>query len=319
MKKLLIKSTLFLFIILCIIIVGILFLYHRIDTGNYYKLNKNYENLVFGHSHTECAFNDSLIDNTLNLSNSGEGIFYTYFKVKKVIENNKTNNLFLSFTNNYIDHRVDSIEIWREREINRWYSKYAANLDKNDLLLLLNKNPKALIQTQSLATKNYLTFAFSNQKSIIEHLNWGKYKYLKREKIDSLLIAAKKSKPIKTIPEKFEYAKYGLIYFDKIIAICKQKNINVYLVRSPIHESKWKDETDPYLENLVKGKFKNIPFLDFKYMKFENTEFGDFTHLNYKGARKFSTFFNNLLQNGLLKKQDKQKFINQEIAKLNKV
>ena len=310
MKKLVLKTGLFISCILVILSVGIALLYKKIDNGDYYKLNKKYDNLIFGHSHTECAFNDSLINNTLNLSNSGENYFYTYFKVKKTLENNKVKNVFVSFTNNYIEFSSDTVEIWKDRYLDKWYTKYGAYMDYDDVSLLLKNNPRGLLNVQSITTKKYLTFLIKNKKSIIEDLTWGAFRYSERTKLDSLL----KTKQVKSKITSFSYSKDGLDYLDKIIKVCEVNNVKVYFVRSPVHAS-WDRNNEPYFQKLLKGKYHQVPFLDFYNFPLPISDYGDRSHLNYLGAKKFSLFFNNLLENGLLKKNNAQEFINQEMNK----
>ena len=60
-------------------------------------------------------------------------------------------------------------------------------------------------------------------------------------------------------------------------------------------------------------KFENIEFLDFNDFPLKNNEFGDFGHLNYKGAEKFSLWFNGLLDKELLLKSNKNEFVLNEI------
>lgn len=313
MKKAVLKIGLFIGCILVILILGLASLYHTIDNGNYYTLNKKYDNIIVGHSHTECAFNDSLIDNTLNLSNSGENMFYTYFKVKKIVENNKVKNVFVSFTNNYIEFAGDTLEIWKERYINKWYTKYGAYMDYEAVSILLKHNPRSLLKAQSLTSKKYLTFLIKNKKSIIEDLSWGAFRYSKRTKLDSLL----KIKENKSKIASFKYSKYGLLYLDKIIKLCKDKQVNVYLVRCPVHSS-WDIYNEYYFQKLVNNRYKNVEFLDFKDFPLPNNFYGDRSHLNHFGAEKFSIFFTTLLKNGLLTKNNKQAFILQEMKKEHK-
>ena len=50
-----------------------------------FDLKKQPKSIVVGHSHPECAFNDSLIQEFKNFSSSGESYFYTYPKLKNII------------------------------------------------------------------------------------------------------------------------------------------------------------------------------------------------------------------------------------------
>jgi hypothetical protein len=51
-------------------------------------------------------------------------------------------------------------------------------------------------------------------------------------------------------------------------------------------------------------------FLDFADFPILNSEFGDLEHLNYRGAAKFSIWFNKLIESGLLQEPNKQLLIN---------
>ena len=55
-----------------------------IDRNAKFSFKTPVKNVIFGHSHSECAYNDSLINNFKNLSQSRESYFYTFQKIKKV-------------------------------------------------------------------------------------------------------------------------------------------------------------------------------------------------------------------------------------------
>ncbi len=314
MKKLVLKTVIFATLISAIILFGTFFLYHKIEHGNYYKLEKNYDYLFFGHSHTAASINDTIIKSARNLSNSGEGMFYTYFKVKKIVENNKINTIFLSFTNNYINFKTDSIEIFRDRNINRWGVKYTAFMDFNDFSLLMKNNPKSIIATQPLSVKKYLSFLLKGNKNMIKDFNWGSHELVNKCKVDSLL----KIKSNKDITKKqFKYSIYELQYFDKIISLCNKHKIKLCFIRCPVHKEWDGLENEIYFQRLVKNRFKTISFLDFKNFPLQNKYFADLHHINHAGSTIFCSFFNDLLAKGLLQKPNKQEFINQEMNKLN--
>jgi hypothetical protein len=140
----------------------------------------------------------------------------------------------------------------------------------------------------------------------------GGYKFLIRNKTDSIL---KNTSSI--IFEKTELPIYNLRYLEKIIKLCKENNKQIFLVRSPLHSKYPKLVNEGVFMELVKKRFSCVDFLDFRKFNLGNSEFGDLSHLNYKGARKFSIWFNNLLEQGLLRKDNKQKFIDEEINNNN--
>ena len=83
MKKFITRFFLFLLLVAVVIAALILSVNKMIDRGPYFSISPNATSIVLGHSHPECAFNDSLIDNCKNLAQSAESYFFTYNKLKK--------------------------------------------------------------------------------------------------------------------------------------------------------------------------------------------------------------------------------------------
>ena len=293
--------------------IGVFTVYRVIDQGNYFKIDKKYKNVFLGHSHTECAFTDTIIKNTINLSNGGECYFYTYLKLKKILQNNDhLERVFISFSNNQIGIGNDTYDIWNDKYINKWFTKYGAYMEQKDLAVLAKNNPLCFLKAQSYTIKEYLTFLLKSDKDIITSQSWGRYNYLKKNKIDSILKTIKEEK----YPTSFIYSNISIDYLLKMIRLCKDKGVNIYLVRSPVHE-KWQDFKNEYFfRKILKEQFSTVNFLDFKNFPLDNSCFADEHHINFKGSTKFSIFFNSLLENGLLMKKSKQEFINMEMRKL---
>ena len=51
------------------------------------------------------------------------------------------------------------------------------------------------------------------------------------------------------------------------------------------------------IRKIIKNKFNDIKFIDMKNFPLKNHEFADLEHLNKLGAKKYSTYFNKLLEN----------------------
>lgn len=313
MKKFLIQIFLFSFILLSIFILIIILSNKSIDSKKIFRLPNNINYLILGHSHPECDFNDSLIDNTKNLAQSGELYFYTYLKTQKILADNKQiKTLFLEFTNNAI---INDMEKWTKSEEQLLYRipKYAPIMNEDDYKYIIPKNAFAFIETLPIIFRNNLNIIFLKYNDYISTNDWGKYNYNKRQHLDSLL----KVKKVKIKNDFSEFNDTNLLYLNKILKCCKNNGVKIYLIRSPFHK-----QQSVYLANdnkfkkILKTKYFNQTFLDFKDFPLLNDEYGDLDHLNYKGARKFSMFFNELLKNGLLEKTNKQQFINQEMKKI---
>lgn len=316
MKKIISKLILFSFITTIIFITITISINNIISNKKLFIIKDCPENLIFGHSHTEEAFDDSKIKNSKNLSISGENSFYTYFKIKEILKSNDNiKNIFISFTNHQILKNYDETSLWDDSHINHSFSKYAAFMSFDDYLVLFKNNPTGVLKAQPFATKKYLMFTLKNKTSIYDEYLIGGFNKIKTSKLDSIL--KNKSQTIKFNSVNFKYPKYTLTYIDKIIELCENKKIKIFLTRTPVHKS-WNELNDEYyFQKIINEKYAQIDFLDFKNFPLQNKDYFDQSHLNEFGAAKFSVFFNNLLQNGLIQKSNKQEFINIEMSKIN--
>lgn len=267
-------------------------------------LKENKELLIVGHSHSECAYNDSLINGAINFSHSGESYFYTYFKTKKLIEQNPTiKTVFIEFANNQINQAMNDW-IWDEKYMSYRFPKYGVFMDVESYKLLANKNPTCLLSSTRNLIKNSIksTFrGFKNQEDI------GGYIYLVRDKTDSLLA----NLPVHAVTKNGtqEISERNLEYLRKTVDFLISKNIKIFLVRSPMHAKYEGYNNEQKFQEILHSRFSDIEFLDFSKFHAADSEFGDLEHLNHKGAAKFSFWLDNLLKNGLLEKVKKQNFI----------
>jgi len=284
-----------------------------------FHLTPNPKYIVIGHSHPECAFNDSILKDFRNISFSGESYFYTLFKTKKILEQNPSIKLvFMEYENRYVNESCNQW-IWSDDKMGLAYPKYSSFMSISDKLLLLRNNPSGYLNVFSLSIKNrlkrILTSNFHFSYEII-----GSYKYLIRNYTDSLVrnYPASESEFIKNSQEPLKH-KYNLIYLSALIRYCKKMGKRVILIRSPLHKKYPGYVNEPRYKEILKSRYADIEYLDFSKFPLSNSEFGDLEHLNYKGAKVFSTWFAELLNKGLLEKPNKQAqaFIDNEIKILS--
>ena len=279
----------------------------------YFKLSEDTKYIALGHSHPETAFNDSLISNFANFAYSAESYFYTYFKTKKLLLNNRQiKAVFIEFTNNQILKEWDNRWTWDYVNLQDLFPKYLPYMNPSDLKILVYGNYMGVISNLPKTAINNLieigTATFTT-RDITKHGRFGGFLYLPYARVDSL-IAIQQNTELKGEPE---LAKTNIEYLRRIINLCRQKNVQVFLTRSPIH-SEWPElKLEARFKEILNSQFYDVEYLDFKDFPFHNKEYGDLSHLNGKGATRFSTFFNSLLKEGLLTQQNKQSFINSKI------
>ena len=276
-----------------------------------FKSNPKY--IVVGHSHPECAFNDSLIPNLKNIAESGESYFYNYAKIKPVIiQNPSINVVFIEYTNNQINEDMNK-RIWEDPYISDRYPRYSSFMNLDDNLMLFKNNPSAYTNALSLSIRNKSTRIFENDLDFSTKI--GGYLYLERNKTDSIInsMESLKQTASSVIPVKKDISEANLSYLDAIIEFCKKNDKKVILIRSPQHK-KYAGYTneEKYME-ILKSRYADIEYLDFSNFPLSNSKYGDLDHLNYKGAKVFSEWFANLLNNGLLVKENKQDYIDGKI------
>ena len=282
------------------------------------KLNYNY--CVFGDSHPECALNDHLIDNFRNYSKSGETYFYTYQKIKNVLKHNdKVNTVFLSFSNGYITARRDS-NVWADKYLAEFYPTYSAYLDLHDNFEIIKHNFKGFPYAISLSIRKNLKRILLNDFDY--HKTIGGYIPLKESHIKTILSSDNSIRNShnlvnynsKNYPQSVSYT-----YLRKIIDHCHSKNVKVILIRLPLHPKEKKLDIDKDFNDIINTHLNDVDFLDFGKYPFDDSEFSDLEHLNYKGANKFSYEFNNLLKNGILSRSNKQVIINESLSKFSEL
>ena len=306
MKQFIRKLTSFLLIsAMVLLILGIIPRY-IIAKKSTFKLKGDYSMAIFGHSHPECAYNDSIIKGFKNLAESGESYFYTYQKIKKVISDNpRINTVFIEFSNNQINAEMDNW-IWGYDKMNFRLPTYSPFMDKDDFLLLYKNNSMELLACTSIATKKNLFKILRSDYNYVDNI--GGFTWLDVNELQN-------SNYMQNIDLE-SISQANLDYLRKIIDYCRERNVEVFLTRSPTHKNFIILKNEPLFQKTRIEQFRDVEFLDFKNFNVPDDYFADFDHLNYKGAKVFSQFISTLLKNGLLKSENKEKLILESIEKI---
>lgn len=271
-----------------------------------FNLSLNPKYIVVGHSHPECAFNDSLISNFKNIAESAEAYFYTYFKTKEIIKHNPSIKVvFIEFTNNQINESANSW-LWDNEYISYRYAQYSSFMGRTDEILLFKNNTNGYPSLFSLSMKKNLGRVLKSNYNFSEDI--GGYQYLALSKTDSLIKSASKT-DTKQLNKELSISEHNLYYLSKLIDYCISKGEKVLLVRSPMHQQYEGFANEALFLKILNERYAKIDFLDFSKFPLSNESYFDLDHLNYKGAKVFSTFFAELLDNGLMDKDNKQLFI----------
>jgi hypothetical protein len=294
MKKFIFKLLFFIIPILLVLVIVRYYIIYLKENTQRYKLSSSIENLIIGHSQPECALNDSLIENSKNMSQGGESYLFTYVKLKKILEINPTiKNVYLSFSNNQVSSLMDDWTFGDE-SLKAKYNSYHFAMDKKEKELLFKKNWQAILQSEFTIIRNNSVDLVKYKGKLNPKIYWGEYLYLKRDKTDSLL----KSNYIENLKKnrKSKISDINIHYLKKIVDLCKLKKVHIFLFRTPIHNALKSTFDELKFQSIRKQYFSNIKYIDNIDFQISNEEFGDLEHLNYRGAKKYSIFFNTIVQ-----------------------
>lgn len=262
-----------------------------------FRFPKEYKYIMIGHSHPECAYNDSLISNFKNISDSGEAYFYTYYKLIELLKDNPSIEIvMIEFTNNQVDSAMDKW-IWGEKSISHFYPKYGVFIGLQGQVLLAKKSFGSVLNSFSVLQKRNFLRIVNNDYDYFNHI--GGYVHYEKNGVEEAKLNQKRTK--KNSPIDDEYS-MNIKYLEKIISLCKQKNKEIVLIRTPQHSVlKMRDNDKKYL-NVYFDKFNDIPLIDFNDFHIPDYGYKDLEHLNYKGANIISKTMDSIIENKLIEK-----------------
>lgn len=283
MQKFFVRLLLFIFFALLTVFFYLVVTIEVIEYKSNFKLKSKTTAVIIGHSHSACALNDSLIQNFQNLSGIGEAYFYTYVKLKKVVEQNPNlDTVFICFTNNQLEKLADAWLAKKEYILEKAPSFFPyLNFNEHHTLLAVNTNDYLI--SMCIFLKQSVTFlkgSMLNQSPIFSGY----------EPSNDVL---KKKAFLRDFRRTKSYSKQNLNDLKKMVAFCEQRKIKVYLIRFPIHKKLQEKYNEALFQKVLNSNFKHLPFIDCINFPIENSEFRDYGHLNSKGARKFSLWFKN--------------------------
>jgi|GEM_PF-472529 hypothetical protein len=250
-----------------------------------FHVNAKKNVLVLGDSHTECALNDSVLTNYLNISQSAEPYFYSFLKLKKFVnENSQIDTVllgfnFMSLTKDF-ERRTLSNEFIYSRA-----QKYFPFFELSDFVDLLISKPSFFISILNQSFFARLILHKQKTKLSFSDLELGGYLSLLKYKLCEDIDRSKVNIKSKNITEQSDRQ---IEYLTKIISFCKERNIKILLFNTPIYsEAKQFCDVKAYYK-YYHERLNDIPLLDYSSDNLPAGCYGDIEHLNSIGAKIFS-------------------------------
>ena len=287
--SLFLKNTIrFLVVLYGSLLVLMVFSNYVINTNADFKLQPNINKIVLGNSHPAGTFNDSLISNFKNLADPGDCYFYGYQKLKEIIkQNSQIDTVYIEFNPKTILAWEDS-KLWKKHQI----PNYLPFFDLKDHYLLATINGLSYQQEVAKGILKNVKRILKNRYLTIDSL--GGFRHVDSSRLAAILDTVSYDPQKQYSLNENRLSKYDITYLNKMVTFCKNNNIEVIFVRSPYHVMFDGHRYENIFQAYKKEHFPNIPFLDFQDFPMDDSEFKDLEHLNLKGARKFSLWFEKL-------------------------
>jgi len=281
MKKFIQNIIKFIFPLVLILIGPIIYLYFtaKSDLTNY-KINKDINRLIVGDSHAKLGINDSIISSSINIAQFSESYLYTYYLLDEILKTNKNIDTLLLSCSYHNFAKYYDYSTYHPDVIGRYFY-----VMPDDIKFILINKSQNMISTLKFSTLYFIENLFSNQKSFI-----GKFEDFPVDKeISEIYINKRISKQYGNIDSNNLYSDLNIIYFKKIIDLCKKSNVELILIRSPLHKDYFKKIPKYIIDKYQKvTKNRKIIFLDDEITYTDIMPDGD--HLSDQGAIKFSKY-----------------------------
>lgn len=254
-----------------------------------FRLDKHKNILVLGDSHTACAINDRILERSVNLSSNGTAYIFTYSLLQNIIENNpQIDTLLLSFnSSSLLQSREDE---W----LSGYYLKSKINqfscfMNTDELYPLLKKDFRHFIW-------GYITTPFQQKKNIINKIRYGDKMQITQLGIGRYTPQYKNNLEADTISRKNTISAsketpgtLQMLYLNKIIDYCNNRNIRIILFNAPIYNSRKYTDVS-YFEEIRMTYYPHIDYLDYSDFPLSKDCYKDVGHLNNTGASIFSKY-----------------------------
>jgi hypothetical protein len=280
MKYFLNKLMLFSLIPLFGLIIGLLVIFYTSENIDY-KINSNVKEVFAGDSHVQCAINDNLLKNSKNISTNSESFYFTYFKLKKLLEANK------QIQKVYLGASYHSLSNYYDDYIS---GNFSASVSPKYFFLMPFEEQLKLIKWNISSLSEFLKRIFSIcYRYLFQDVRFDYGGYVNN---------FKNTKAIYSSMDKrlnFQYfsdnklrgfSEVNLLYLNKIIALCDEMDIELVLINTPVH---------PHLKNRIPTAFlrkyneiiksENLRVLEINNLTFNESSFiPDGDHLSMEGA-----------------------------------
>lgn len=295
-------------LILLMIIVSSIYLKKILFRANYsnrYVLPAHTSVYITGDSHARDAFDPSIIAHSVNHSQSSEDIPYSYYKVKKVLEDNaEIKTIIVSSSYHYTTYPLHS----RSAEMMK---RYHSLLDKEFYKTMFSQQG-VRIGYLLRYTRDFLGLSMGVSNDLVEYLN---FEYNNRERYPYQGAYEGKNESHIGNTKKLDAAiklHYGYSendvrrsdewlahYVTKLKNICELHGVSLYFINTPVHEmyyARIPPHNIAMLDSIAhNAENDRVHYLNLSAMNLQDRMFRDYQHVNTLGAQEVSEYVQEIL------------------------
>ena len=273
-----------------------------------FVLDDSFNTVVVGSSQSSVSFNPEYLNHTRNLADSGEPIFYAYYKLKTLLKNNKhIKRVMIAFSPVHISKYQD-------------YHMFTGSAGSrkfimSNFIFMDGANDKYIKKLSFDYMVGVLKYDLGLPLNYMEDLPFMYKYYIKGQKHKALYIGQDFVKIFNShitdeiIKEKSDFYFYGddkemrisdaaVESFNRMVNLATENNIELVVVYTPVHKKFEKLMPDFYIERyreIINANRNKIVYYDLHDENFADDEFYDGDHLNEKGSIHFSSKLQDLL------------------------
>ena len=250
----------------------IILMNHHLASRINWRLPAQKHIVFIGASLVAYGIDDSMTESAINLANGGERYMFTFLKLRKILENNaQIDTVFLECAPTDMFEHADD-KYFRNNEMSEFYAKFYPLFGFEQWKLYKKNIPDA--------------FSLIYRETIWDYIKGIDYRYFISDFPPHTRIMKKEA-----VHKELMDGEYGneinYEYLRKIIQLCKDKHVKLYLLYTPVYKPEYLYDQEYYYDAYRKH-FSDVELLDYSHFPIADEERYDTHHLNDNGAVTFT-------------------------------
>ena len=265
--------------ILVLIIISILAVKRQAILSHSWKVPSQVHILFMGASHIMNSIDDSMMQEAINWASSSERYMFTCIKLERLLEANpQIDTIYLELA---------ATDIWEDTD----YKYHVLNEQSHFVKYywpFFNSEQWMLYKNEPMQVAGLIVSSIGSFKEFTQKGWWKKMGGYDGK--DAVIDPDKKSVLPYVVPGSGHQINYD--YLRRIIKLCKEKGVKLYFIETPVYHIEDIYDT-AYFYNVYRQAFSDVEFLDYSNWPIPMDERADGSHLNKRGARRFTRFLMN--------------------------